>query len=292
MELRQAIDEFARKYLQILYKNERTYSPAFDTFTADCEALHFEQVDYREAFQSWTPFHWYHHEMDKDNRMEALHTMGSTLYSYWIKEGQSISRDGQFHFKHRNWMLRALLAIADVAYERDEKYQEQARANEASHVTRITLEVAHNTTMEHDEPDGSHKEYVHDSYETLTLDYETDTVEMYHYIGLECSIYRRYHAYYAVSGFLDDCVPESFLVESKDPLVQEDVLHQKVYAMRVEFNHRPPVLHTGTYDTRGLPQGFQTFLWELKNTLGFYESFEIMDTKLIDENPKEERAFN
>ncbi len=65
MELRQAIDEFAQKYLQMLYKNERTYSPAFDTFTADCEALHFELVDYREAFQSWTPFYWYHHEIDQ-----------------------------------------------------------------------------------------------------------------------------------------------------------------------------------------------------------------------------------
>lgn len=292
MEKRQAIYEFAQKYLQILYKNERTYSSSFDTFAADCEALHFEQVDYREAFQTWTPFHWYHHEISDDNRMETLHIIGSTLYSYWIKEGQSITRDGRFHLKHHSWMLRALLALEEVACERDEKSQEQARTNEFPHVTRITLEVANNTTMEHDEPDGSQKEYMHDSYETLTLDYQTDTVEMYRYIGLECSVYRRYHAYYAVSDFLEDCVPESFLVESKDPLVQEDALHQKVYAMRVEFNHRPPVLHTGTYDTRGLPQGFQTFVRELREMLSFYSPFEIMDAKLLEECPMEERVVN
>ena len=107
-----------------------------------------------EAFQTWTPFYWYHHEISDDNRIETLHIIGSTLYSYWIKEGQSISRDGRFHLKHHSWMLRALLALEEVACERDEKSQEQARTNEIPHVTRITLEVAYNTTMEHDEPDG------------------------------------------------------------------------------------------------------------------------------------------
>lgn len=123
-------------------------------------------------------------------------------------------------------------------------------------------------------------EYVNWDYsEQITIDRKTETLEHIQNIGTGCQVTRKYRVEEGIVQFLDDIDPDSFLVhiEGNAPDAITDPLETQNYTITIDFLYGIQRVISGSFDKKGLPDGYPQFAEDIYSFMRFYGMGEILN---------------
>ena len=110
-----------------------------------------------------------------------------------------------------------------------------------------------------------------DYKETLTIDRQTETLEVRNRIGEGCEVAHRYYVQGGIETLLDSMCPEMFnAIEGNPPDVVTDPMETRTYEMKTITKRGIETSVSGTYDKKGLPSVWAEFMEDLQDFIAFY----------------------
>lgn len=167
-------------------------------------------------------------------------------------------------------MLRDVLKIKDLFVFDGNKNQDK--------IDRIAIDYHRITKsnpkcLQDENSDGKTEDYT----EQLTIDRESEYIELAQRIDLECEISHKYKIKKAVPDFLDYFDADTLFeyIEGNPADAVEDPNETREYTITIDFRKKPGRILRGTYDKRGLPEDWPEFIEELSWVMRHYGSGEI-----------------
>jgi len=148
-------------------------------------------------------------------------------------------------------------------------------------ITKLTIDYRRITKIKPKDNHGGNYEYVTWDYsEKVTFDRDSETLEYFRRIGLECDTTWKYHVDGGISNFLDEIDIEIFDdIEGNPPEAIDDPLETKNYCITIEFAHMPNKVISGSFDRLSLPRKWAKFAKDVKEYMRFYGEGEIFDRR-------------
>lgn len=127
-----------------------------------------------------------------------------------------------------------------------------------------------------------------DYSEQLILDRATDTLEHIQHIGSGCTVSRNYYVDQGIARFLDEFDADILFneVPGDPPDVIEDPNETRNYRITVDFQKKPPLVLTGTYDKNGLPGNWADLMEAILAFIQFYDMGEILDPSVYNKKKR------
>ncbi len=118
-----------------------------------------------------------------------------------------------------------------------------------------------------------------DYSEQLIIDRETDTIDHIQRISSDCVISHKYYVKEGVRWLLDSLDADSLFdyIVGNDPDVITDTDDTKDYEFTVDFQKRPQLIISGSFDKNGLPDDWPEFAESIQNFIRSYGNGEILD---------------
>ena len=134
-------------------------------------------------------------------------------------------------------------------------------------------------------PFDNGSEYVTWNYaESIQIDRESETVEIYRKIAEECDTAYRYHVAQGVSDFLDS-LDTNFLfkdIPGEPEDVIEDPLERKTYHIEVDYENQPSLILDGDFFRHTLPDDWEEFASDLHDFTSFYDGSELLNPEVYE----------
>lgn len=110
-----------------------------------------------------------------------------------------------------------------------------------------------------------------DYKETLTIDRQTETLEVRNRIGEGCEVTHTYYVQGGIETFLDTMCPDMLNdIEGNPPDVVTDPMETRTYEMKTITKRGIETSVSGTYDKKGLPSVWAEFMEDLQDFIAFY----------------------
>ncbi len=144
----------------------------------------------------------------------------------------------------------------------------------------MKVEYARETKIKPKElPEDATYEYVTWNYaEVLTIDRETETLTNHIQFAEQCSVTNTYHVEGGICNLLDSLWPDMFDdVEGNPPDAIDDPLEERRYKITVHTVQGEEKVVEGTFDKRGLPIEWPSFIEKIYDFMAFYGLGELFD---------------
>lgn len=110
-----------------------------------------------------------------------------------------------------------------------------------------------------------------DYKETLTIDRQTETLEVRNRIGEGCEVTHTYYVQGGIETFLDTMCPDMLNdIQGNPPDVVTDPMETRTYEMKTITKRGIETSVSGTYDKKGLPSVWAEFMEDLQDFIAFY----------------------
>lgn len=110
-----------------------------------------------------------------------------------------------------------------------------------------------------------------DYKETLSIDRQTETLEVRNRIGEGCEVTHTYYVQGGIETFLDTMCPDMLNdIEGNPPDVVTDPMETRTYEMKIISKRGIETSVSGTYDKKGLPSAWAEFMEDLQDFIAFY----------------------
>lgn len=119
--------------------------------------------------------------------------------------------------------------------------------------------------------DASPDFLIWDYKETLTIDRQTETLEVRNRIGEGCEVTHTYYVQGGIETFLDTMCPDMLNdIEGNPPDVVTNPMETRTYEMKIISKRGIETSVSGTYDKKGLPSVWAEFMEDLQDFISFY----------------------